>query len=207
MVHDPESGRSWYIDPANPEHSKITAGMLAHGLKAQRRFHGFTTREITTAEHCLRVARFARAIVDMTAPIGFVARRAAYLGGLLHDAAEPVTWWGDCLGPGKTDYMRAVEARLDEVILEALAPSDSHAIIAEAILVETMAIKTADLAALYYEGMLWQPSAADWVPEIGETIGIAGLHEVLLPLVWPRPGEDWLSSVRETIGGQRDWER
>lgn len=194
MVHDPETGKSAYFDYLKPDPRIITPGMLAQGMGSICRFKGMTTRPITLTEHSMRVARFAAELAVEG------EKEAALLWGLLHDAHEVLTPWGDCPSPWKTPKMKAVEKSLDPVIWEGLkrwtgsarrgVPEFAEAI--PPIVLEV--VRQADMAALYYEAMLWQPHASSWAPDFAGAV--EGFETRLLPLVWPAPGEDWLSELR-----------
>ena len=177
-----------YFDPWNPDPSVITLEVLAHGMAQQVRFNGHTVRPVTVAEHCMRVARIAAGSLE-------TPRHAAAvrLDALLHDAHEPLVPWGDCLSPGKTDEMRAVESNVDAAIREALGLPPSLAGVARK-------VKRADLIALLLEALIWQPGASDWVCDLPHAPASARDYQRLLPLVWPRPSECWATEVRCALG-------
>lgn len=192
MYLDPDTGEGRYFDFASPRADDVSLSAVAHGLESLVRFHGQTTRPITVAEHCMRVARFARRLaeLDQSGPLSDVA----YLAGLRHDDHEALVPWGDCLSPGKTESMRVSEAEVSEAILErmtrhvGLSPLMVRAIEDCAGLVHA-----ADKVALYFEAMLWQPGASAWACEVLESTRLdpALVHRELLPLVWPVPHESW----------------
>jgi len=171
-----------YFDPWNPDPSVITLEVLAHGMSIVR-FNRHTIRDITVAEHCLRVARIAEHLLETPQHAADIR-----LAALLHDAHEPLVPWGDCLSPGKTDEMRAVEAGVDAAIFEALSIPPPLPGLARK-------VKQADLIALHLEALIWQPGASDWVCDLPHAPVSARDYQRLLPLVWPRPDEDWYLDV------------
>lgn len=171
-----------YFGPGSPDPSVISLDVLSWSLNRQLRFNGHLVRDVTIAEHSMRVARFAEVIRGRIDPIVSVGARGLRLHALLHDAHEALTPWGDCLSPGKTHAMKETERRIDAAICVGLG-------IPEPTKVERHVVKKADCYALYFEAMLWQPRAADWAPRLGPDD--RGLLEALMPEVWPRPGEDW----------------
>jgi 5'-deoxynucleotidase YfbR-like HD superfamily hydrolase len=210
LVRDPETNRSWYLDTAAPTADMVTLGQLGCGLESIRRFCGYTTRPITVAEHSMRVGRFARALAESTAdtelvymPGSRLRLAAADLVGLIHDTPEAITGRGDVLRPAKTDADREAEARAYAAIVEHLfsplgplwhlSPTGMDRV-RQALADVAEVVHTADNLALYYEAMLWQPGAADWVPAVVRD----PLPDVMLPLVWPREGERWSDAVRST---------
>jgi hypothetical protein len=211
LVHDPETSRNWYLDTAAPTRDSITLGQLGFGLESIKRFGGYTTRPITVAEHCMRVGRFARALVTDGIPcVPALAIACADLAGLIHAAPEAMTGLGDVLRPAKTDGHRETEARAYAAVVDHLvclymhgevrAPLLSGAEvfdgradrIRQALAAVADVVHTADNLALYYEAMLWHPGARDWAP----TVASDPMPDVLLPLVWPRAGESWAAAVR-----------
>lgn len=192
LVNEP-SGSYGYLDYRKLEPIQLRPAMLARGMASIIRFKGFTTRPIPVTEHSMRVARFAAELA------AYGSREVAYLWGLLHDAHEVLTPWGDCPSPWKTDEMRKVEAGIDPLIWEAMRV---HRVTPWAIADFGVAVtpeihevvKRADMAALYYEAMLWQPGGADWVKPTADV-------DCLLPLVFPETGEDWLTAVKHAGAG------
>jgi hypothetical protein len=205
LVHDPETGRSWYLDTAAPTRAMVTLGQLGCGMEAIKRFGGYTTRPITVSEHCMRVGRFCRALeTEFNAGADRLTIAGAALAGLIHDAPECITGFGDVMAPAKTDAVREAEARAYAAIeghlmlmnmSMACNGRDDDAIYAFSRRVELLPlVRLADALALYYEAMLWQPGAEDWVPALITD----PMPDIMLPLVWPRPGECWAAEVRAT---------
>jgi hypothetical protein len=205
LVHDPETGRSWYLDTAAPTRTAITLGQLGCGTEAIKRFGGYTTRPITVSEHCMRVGRFTRALVtEFSADASPMTVAAAGLAGLIHDAPEAITGRGDVLRPAKTDADREAEERAYAAIVDHLfGPTGPHLwfldqrhtdLVRQALADVADVVHLADNLALYYEAMLWQPGARDWVPAL-----IADpMPDIMMPLIWPRAGECWAAEVRAT---------
>jgi 5'-deoxynucleotidase YfbR-like HD superfamily hydrolase len=197
MLHDPVTGRGAYFDYRNPDPTAITLGMLAQGLSSIIRWRGFTTRPIPVTEHSMRVGRFAAELANEQ------DRSAARLWGLLHDAHELLTPWGDCPSPWKTKEMKAVQGRMDPFVWENVVGrelpqfADFGKVVSPSVL---HAVELADLAALYYEAMLWQPHADPRVSERARGL-IAEVGERLLPLIGthPREDEDWYTEVVDAI--------
>ena len=193
MYLDPHTGWGRYFDFAAPCPDDVSLGAIAKGLESLVRFHGQTTRPITVAEHCMRVARFARRLaeLDHSGPVSDVA----YLAGLRHDDHEALVPWGDCLSPGKTEDMRVTEAWVSEVILEKMArQAGLSPLMVRAIEDCSGLVHVADKVALYFETMLWQPGASAWAGEVLESTRLDPMmvHRELLPLVWPVPHETWI---------------
>ncbi len=161
LIGDPNLGPLGYFDWQNPDVRLVSPGVLAQGQASIIRFKGFTSRPVTTAEHALRVGRFARHL----APQGLKVKAERL--GLFHDAHEPLTPWGDCPSPWKTPQMKLEEARLDKFIWEAMrhwgVHDDEHSF--EQVMTKDVVdvVKIADLAALYYEAIHFQAGAEDWV--------------------------------------------
>lgn len=201
-VADPATGARFYFDYLEPRPEDFNLGVLAHGQRSIVRFRGYTTRPITVDEHALRVGYFTSALAHR---LGWPEHKStvAWLWALLHDAHEALTPWGDCLGPGKTDEMRAVEALIDRAIWSNVHARVMHgAEIPQPDLAVCRLVEFADSAALYYEAMLWQPGAEDWAPDFYRARavdawppGIADLHDLLVPLVYPVPNDCWHRSV------------
>jgi 5'-deoxynucleotidase YfbR-like HD superfamily hydrolase len=206
LVHDPETGGSWYLDTAAPTREMVTLGQLGCGMEAIKRFGGYTTRPITVSEHCIRVGRFARALVVHRTGNGRrvglpLTVACADLAGLIHDAPECITGFGDVMTPAKTDAVRESEGRAYETIVghlfgplgpfHWLEPRQAERV-RQALADVADVVHMADGLALYYEAMLWQPGARDWVPALVTD----PMPDVLLPLVWSRAGEVWADAVR-----------
>lgn len=98
-----------YFDHLAPDPSVITLEVLAHGLDRTLRFGTHLVRDVTVAEHSLRVRRFVRDLVHDASPRRQIEGQ---VWALLHDAHEALVPWGDCTAPGKTDHMKAVEAEV-----------------------------------------------------------------------------------------------
>jgi hypothetical protein len=200
-----------YFDYLAPDPSVIDLDVLEHGLHAPR-FNNQTIRPITTQEHSMRVRRIVR---DLGLSSAGMSDHATQRWALLHDAHEALVPWGDCLGPGKTPEMKAIEAEVDEAIIAALGvdeivlrSGDDDAWI---LIMDT--VRVADAIALYFEAMLWGgPGASDWAPLVWpKTHEITGggerprpsqaaLIERFMPLIAPRPGESWRAEVEALLG-------
>lgn len=171
-----------YFDYLAPDPGVIDLDVLEHGLRVPR-FNNQTTRPITTLEHSLRVDRVAREL-GATGP-----------WPLLHDAHEALVPWGDCLRPGKTDEMRAIENDVDLAICAALRIelNDEH----------RATVRTADNIALYFEAMLWAPTARGWAHGLIDWDEWPHEHviERFMPLIAPRPRECWRTEVERLLRG------
>lgn len=241
MIYDPETGRSWYFDTANPDPAAITLGAIQRGL-GRARFGCYTRRPITVAEHCLRVARFAEAIMrnkvlryaiagkvasEATGPDGFRVAHvpACRLAGLLHDAPEALTGYGDVLRPAKTAAVRESETRVLGAILDHVlgldelgdnyvrgsnlvcsprepATQDRRDTVLLMLAAVDPIVHAADDLALYYEAMLWQPGANDWadIPKCFRECTVADeVERVCLPLVDEQAGPGWATAVRVAL--------
>lgn len=174
-----------YFDHLNPDASVITLDVLEHGL-AVPRFNNQTTRPITVLEHSLRVRRIVMRLGGDD---------VAQLAALLHDAPEALVPWGDCLRPGKTDEMRVVERRVLAAICEAIGVDDR--LIAKHV---DGIVHIADMLALCFEALLWQPGAYDWAQRIFPAERRAGDY---LQDIMPRPGECWRGDVEALIDSVR----
>ena len=97
-----------YFDYLDPDPDVIDLDVLEHGLDVAR-VNKQTWRRITTAEHSMRVRRIARELGLASAG---ASAHSTQLWALLHDAHEALVPWGDCLRPGKTPDMRAIEANV-----------------------------------------------------------------------------------------------
>lgn len=176
-----------YWNPHEPDPDVIDLRVLALGMSRINRFAGQTTRALPVDEHCMRVRRIAVKIRSLHHAA--VPKADLELAALLHDAHEPLTPWGDCPAPLKTDSMRTTEMWIDAAIRLALGIERPSAEILSI-------VKKADTIALYLEAMLWSPNAQDWAP------GLLPKGSVLppyLPLIWPEPGEDWWVQVEELL--------
>lgn len=177
----------YLFDYLDPDPALIDLETIGVVLGRMPRFGGHTTRLVTVAEHSLRVRRLARWIAMLGANQLESIERVE-LHALLHDAHEVYTPWGDCLSPGKHDFMHEVEDNLDVAILESIQlepPCDGTKVV----------IKHADMLARYYEATLWAPHAphwAPWLPSRPKTIADA---EELLRIVQPCANEDWLAET------------
>lgn len=96
------NGRPFY--PFNPSRSLdcITPETIAIVLSRLPRYCGRTTRLYTVAEHSLLVSAAVPPRLE--------------LAGLLHDAHEAFTGFGDVCGVIKPDFVSQLEADIDEVI-------------------------------------------------------------------------------------------
>lgn len=173
-----------YFDYLAPDPRVITLDVLAHGL-AVPRFNNQTSRPIHVTEHSNRVRRIVRVLGGNV---------VAQLRGLLHDSHEALVPWGDCLRPGKTDEMREVEKHVLAAIYEALGLDARALMISEFVHGEDDIVHVADMAACYFEAMLWQPGASDWAPK-------PDFVDCLLPVIAPVPGECWRSEVEDMLRG------
>lgn len=186
-----------YFDYLAPDPAVITLDVFEHGLDIPR-FNNQTVRPITVLEHSLHVRRIVRELGGDD---------HAQLWALLHDAHEALVPWGDCLRPGKTEAMKAVEAEVDEAIITALGIDEAVLLGGDddAWITITDIVHTADMIALYFEAMLWMPGAIDWAPfvmpfEYIEARSSAEAIQRLLPLIAPRPGECWRTEVEALLG-------
>lgn len=82
------AGKFWPFDP-RPE--EVTIGAIAHGLSNLCRYSGAVTRFYSVAEHCTLIARWLALRTD---PV-------TALCGLLHDAPEALSGFGDVARPVK----------------------------------------------------------------------------------------------------------
>jgi hypothetical protein len=108
------------------------------------------------------------------------------------------------LRPAKTDADRDAEARAYAAVMDQLfGPTGPHLyfldqrhtdLVRQALADVADVVHLADNLALYYEAMLWQPVARDWAPHVITD----PMPDIMLPLVWPRPGECWAAEVRDT---------
>lgn len=136
------------------------------------------------------------------------------LAGLLHDAPEAITGYGDVLRPAKTPEVTAAEERAMSAILDLVVSSptfSSMGLPGEATRSEIREMLTgcetvvhaADDLALYYEALLWSPGAPDWVTRVPlrhfpESL-LPTLNATLLPLM-DVDGADWADEVRAAMG-------
>jgi hypothetical protein len=95
-------GKPFY--PLDPMRSLdcITVDSIATALTRMPRYGGRTKRFYSVAEHSLYVAGYL--------PIKF------QLGGLLHDAHEAFSGFGDVCGTIKPDFLEDIEGGIDEAI-------------------------------------------------------------------------------------------
>lgn len=118
------TGRFYFLDP-RPEDFCIED--VAHSLASTRRYTGHGAREYTTAEHSVHIYRW------------LVAQNATSderLAGLLHDAPEALSGFGDVSSPRKQEFPAIGEAE-DLIWKRAIAPrfdlpADLPAIVHEA---------------------------------------------------------------------------
>lgn len=234
-VYDPSTRRSWYLDTANPSAEHMTLEQIGHGLRSLQRFGGYTTGPLPVDEHCVRVGRFAEAIVasdDLcSALLGTSKPRpnmaAVRLAGLLHDAPEAITGYGDVLRPAKTPEVSAAEDRAMEAILDLVVSSptfgpsrgtsvsigagrldpgradqETQDRIRKMLTECACVVHTADDLALYYEALLWSPGAEGWVARVPErhfpSHMIPSLNATMLPLVDVQ-GAEWATEVHVAV--------
>lgn len=195
-----------YFDYLDPDPSVIDLDVLEHGLDVPR-FNNQTLRPITTLEHSLRVARIARVLARGQHPDPYGVR----LWALMHDAHKALTPWGDCLRPGKQDWMRDVEEHVDCHVVAAINRIGRYPCGATWPTDDVLdLVKTADNIALYFEAMLWAPTASDWAPalmdrvwdDLRETYGLrfrSNTIDRFMPLIAPRPRECWRTEVEALL--------
>ena len=103
----------WPLDP-KPEHVDIED--IAHSLSMRCRYAGFTSHFYSVAEHCVHVS--------------YALRPARQFEGLLHDAGETYSPFGDIPRPVKQllpPFVKEVNDRIDRAIAAKFGlPPDEH---------------------------------------------------------------------------------
>ncbi|MBV48220.1 MAG: hypothetical protein CMN10_06625 [Roseobacter sp.] len=103
------TGRFW---PMSPRASEIDIKDIAHSLAMQCRYAGHVKRFLSVAEHSVHIARW----LLENAP-------HAALHGLLHDAPEALSGFGDVARPVKPARVREIEDRVWQAVAAAFGLS------------------------------------------------------------------------------------
>jgi len=147
MTHTPwiQIANGKAFEPLNPKPEDITIEVIAAALSKICRFSGHTKRFYSVAEHSCHVMRLLRPKLQLV--------------GLLHDAHEAYTGFGDVVSPMKTHAIHDLEGSIDVVIAQRFG--FNHA------LFYSDEIRWADLTMLATERRdLLLPSERDWEVEL-----------------------------------------
>lgn len=137
------------FEPGNPEPEDFDIKVIAKALSKICRFGGHTSRFYSVAEHSIHVAS--------------LLPKEFHMYGLLHDAHEAYTGFGDVCNPVKTASLRMLERSIDGVIAQAFD--------LEAGIFNSEAIKFADLTMLATEKRdLLEPSQREWEFELPDPV-------------------------------------
>ncbi|MBZ9984902.1 hypothetical protein LB521_27600 [Mesorhizobium sp. BR-1-1-8] len=155
-----DTGRFYPFDP-RPEDVRIQD--IAHGLAMSSRYNGAGRRYYSTAEHSVLIANW----------IWWHASAVEALCGLLHDAPEPLSGFGDVLRPVK-DRAPIIKETETDIWRRAIAPAfglplELPAIVHEAdsrIIADEMAANMSDVDPSYRDPLgvelqFWTPDEAE----------------------------------------------
>lgn len=201
------SGRYW--DAMDPRPEWVHMPDVAQGLLIPR-FNNQTSVPVTVASHLLRCPRMLLALESRFATwmrIHGLTFTEVALALLLHDAPEG--YFGDRLGPLKTEADTLMEAGTMAAIVRHLVSDDATAERITGLALTCPLVKWIDRLACAHEALLWQPGAEDWAmprcPDDSTSIdperephGQEALR-LTIPAVYRRPNEDWLWTVRLAV--------